>query len=176
MSDYFDEQASRARDWMLVTTGGFFDGFIRPTAARSPRLGSPLERAFLVWFTAYASVFDQPVGLVEQHEVPAPSGRTYRIDFTPCINSEVHDPVLTRIAVELDGHTFHEKTIEQVTARNERDRALQAAGWTVLHFSFAEFTANPTSCCQHVCEAALAWYRSEQQDGRLELSRIAVGR
>ena len=159
---FLDDQAARARQWSLAQVAGFFDGFIKPIAEKSPRLGSPLERAFLLWFTAYATVFDRQVGLVEQHEVEV-GGHRYRIDFTPCVQSELHDPMLTQVAVELDGHTFHEKTLEQVTARNARDRALQGAGWTVLHFSFAEFTADPVRCCEQVCETALQWYAKSKE-------------
>jgi hypothetical protein len=71
--------------------------------------------------------------------------------------SEVRDLPLefdSPIGVELDGHTFHEKTLEQVTYRNQRDRALQQIGWRVYHFSFAEFTKNPRESILEVVEHA----------------------
>jgi len=58
------------------------------------------------------------------------------------------------IAIEVDGHAFHERTREQVERRNERDRALQQAGWTVFHFSFTEMSARPEACILEVFDFA----------------------
>ena len=56
-----------------------------------------------------------------------------------------------KVAIELDGHDFHERTKEQVALRNERDRsAPQADGWTVLHFSGSELVRDPLKCVQSV--------------------------
>lgn len=51
--------------------------------------------------------------------------------------------VRVKIAVELDGHDFHEKTKEQARKDKSRDRALVAAGWTVLRFTGSEVYAGP---------------------------------
>ena len=50
------------------------------------------------------------------------------------------------IIVELDGHTFHEKTPEQVAERNDRDRLFQGEGYMVFHFSYLEMTTKPYDC------------------------------
>ena len=57
---------------------------------------------------------------------------------------------VAKIAVEVDGHDFHERTREQVVARNQRDRDLQADGWTVLHFSGSEIHRQPEECVRQV--------------------------
>ena len=103
------------------------------------RLESPLEQAFLLWWTAAASVWST-LGVLQvwpQVEIQA-DGRTYRIDFLVTTKSGS-----AQLLVELDGHEFHERTKDQVASRDERDRALSRAGWTILHFSGAEFYRAP---------------------------------
>lgn len=50
----------------------------------------------------------------------------FEIDFTK------------KFIVEVDGHEFHQKTKEQVEHDNERERALQKAGYEVIRFSGTE--------------------------------------
>jgi very-short-patch-repair endonuclease len=109
------------------------------------RFESPLEAAFYAWWTAFdfqTRVFHD-LDLWPQRWVTA-SGERYRLDFAVHCSGDLHER-LSRfglqwqpIAVELDGHAFHEKSREQVTRRNKRDRDLQAAGWKVFHISFDE--------------------------------------
>ncbi len=51
-----------------------------------------------------------------------------------------------RIAIECDGHAFHEKTAEQAQHDKERDRVLYGAGWPVIRFTGSEINADPFSC------------------------------
>ena len=97
----------------------------------TPKVESPIEAIFWIWWlTLEACTYERafPFKLVPQFTVHC-DGNEYRLDFA--IPEHM-------IAVELDGHEFHEKTKEQVTYRNQRDRNLQAAGWTVFHFSGSE--------------------------------------
>jgi very-short-patch-repair endonuclease len=50
----------------------------------------------------------------------------------PCVP---HGCPAGRLVVECDGHDFHEKTKQQVTKDNRRERELQIAGWHVFRFS-----------------------------------------
>jgi very-short-patch-repair endonuclease len=59
-----------------------------------------------------------------------------------------------RIAIELDGHDFHERTREQVIHRNKRDRDLQADGWLVWHVSGSEFNSSPESVVREIYDRA----------------------
>jgi hypothetical protein len=70
-------------------------------------------------------------------------GRRFRIDFAFFISGQ-------RIAVELDGHDFHERTKEQARAEKSRQRALTAAGWHVLRFTGSEVYADPYRCLMEV--------------------------
>lgn len=118
---------------------------------------SPLEAIFYVWWHAMVGHGD-----IGRHVWADPqqwteiSGANYRLDFAMNLEAgyvdegERYGVEWPRIAVELDGHAFHEKTKEQVTYRNQRDRALQQAGWIVCHFSFSEMTARPEECVGEV--------------------------
>jgi len=76
-------------------------------------------------------------------------GRRYRLDFVlepmdGWLACALRDAGLAlRVGVELDGHDYHERTREQVIARNQRDRDLSALRWKILHFSGAELHENP---------------------------------
>jgi very-short-patch-repair endonuclease len=47
------------------------------------------------------------------------------------------------IAIECDGHDFHERTKEQAEHDKERDRELQASGWAVARFTGSEIFRDP---------------------------------
>lgn len=135
-------------------------GYSRFTIARLD-MESPIEAIFFVWFNAVSMLEDTDVmhvHLGKQMTVNASSGRTYRIDFVAEIFGDIRDEArkrhvdMPRIAVELDGHDFHERTKEQVAYRNERDRDLQADGWTILHFSGSELYRDPVKCATSVFE------------------------
>lgn len=131
-------------------------------AGRTELMESPLEAIFYAWFSAVEDLLPDDVYrfvLVPQQNVPAPNGHIYRFDFTVLFGphglaeeARVRNIQSPRLAVELDGYDFHERTKEQVAYRNERDRVLQADGWTVLHFSGSELFRDPLACVQQVIE------------------------
>lgn len=71
-------------------------------------------------------------------------GRRGRIDFAFFLSGG------TRVAVELDGHDFHERTKEQARAEKSRQRALTALGWHVLRFTGSEVYADAEACLNEV--------------------------
>lgn len=114
---------------------------------------SPLEALFWAWWAAVAQVakVDDLLILSPQREVVV-GGQRYRVDFLlePVDGGITSVPEWVPIALEVDGHAFHERTPAQVAHRDSRDRALQAAGWRVFHYSFGEFTAAPADCMSEV--------------------------
>lgn len=105
-------------------------------------LDSVAEAVFLTWWQAISYWYTKaPLRAVPQHSACI-GGTIYRIDFS-IEPSGLFAGSWRPIAVEIDGHAFHERTREQVNYRNARDRALQDAGWLVLHFSFEELVTNP---------------------------------
>lgn len=119
---------------------------------------SPLEVMFWCWWLAVDRVRGTSLTpLSVRAQVPVEiSGELFRIDFVIEARRKriLSHPIWTKIAVEVDGHAFHEKTLEQVAYRNHRDRALQQAGWRVFNFSFAELNASPERFVEDLYEFA----------------------
>ena len=128
---------------------------------------SPIEAAFFAWFGSIDAVENDngqvyQFGLLPQQEVTIGDAR-YRFDFTVYFGPDFvasraaqRGIAPPRVAIELDGHEFHERTKEQVAYRNERDRDAQAAGWTILHFSGSELYRDPLKCARGVMELCRA--------------------
>jgi len=118
------------------------------------RLESPIEQLFFATWEIQDrlnGMLDRnPSGFCLHPQQPVTVGkRTYRLDFA--VGLAAGDwPCGDRVAVELDGHEFHERTKEQVQRRNQRDRDLQGVGWKVFHFSGSEVVRHPVACVDEV--------------------------
>ena len=132
---------------------------------------SPLEAAFYAWWIVLHSVGATSLDLIPQHPVRVGS-KSYRLDFSV---RPVHGGTFSmlagtdaapKVAIELDGHAYHDKTTEQVTTRNKRDRALSADGWTVLHVSYSEFHDDPIGTVTGIAEQVSAVFE-QAISGRL---------
>ena len=120
---------------------------------------SPLEAIFQVWWDSCVAINPREGNrfeLFSQEDVTV-AGQRFRLDFVVGLVDQVLAPRLMKyqvawpgIAVEVDGHAFHERTPMQVARRDARDRLLQQAGWTVFHYSWSEFTTDPEPCISEV--------------------------
>lgn len=54
------------------------------------------------------------------------------------------------VAVECDGHAFHEKTKQQASRDKARDRAILAAGYPTVRFSGSDIHSSAKSCADEV--------------------------
>jgi len=106
-----------------------------PTAERG-ECESPIELAF---FDAILRCEHGGFTMYTQYEV----GR-YRLDF-----AFVHDDGRL-VAVEVDGHDFHERTKQQAQRDRSRDRFLTASGWKVLRFTGSEIYRDAKKCAAEV--------------------------
>jgi hypothetical protein len=87
------------------------------------------------------------VALVPQHpELIEGDKREVRVDFLLIT-------MTSRIAVELDGHDFHERTKEQAARDRSKDRGLLAEGYTVLRFTGSEIHADAVKCVRETIAA-----------------------
>jgi hypothetical protein len=129
-----------------------------------PAVESPIEAIYKIWWYAvsllHADGAGRLFGLDSQREVTA-NERQYRLDFIvqykdPDLLFAAHnlDIPTWAIAVEVDGHDFHERTKDQVADRNQRDRDLAQAGWLVFHYSGTELYRDPVRCITEVMDAA----------------------
>jgi very-short-patch-repair endonuclease len=95
---------------------------------------SPIEQRLAVYLAASG------IEVEAQHELEI-EGRKCRIDFAiPSI----------KIAIEVDGHDFHERTKEQAQRDKARDRALQILGWKPLRFTGSEVFRDAATCAGEV--------------------------
>lgn len=85
----------------------------------------------------------------------SPQG-VYRLDFyIEMVDQETGKPWY-RLAIECDGHDFHEKTKQQAQRDKSRDRWLQTEGISVLRFTGSEIWRDPIACADQVYDAILA--------------------
>lgn len=72
----------------------------------------------------------------------------YRIDIMIAMRS--YDGEFYRLAVECDGHDFHEKTKRQAARDKARDRALVERNIAVLRFTGSEIHQAPSECAYQI--------------------------
>ena len=78
----------------------------------------------------------------------APIG-SYKVDFLLWVTCGKEQG---GVAIECDGHAFHEKTKEQAARDKKRDREILAAGYPVMRFSGSEVYKDPRGCVSQVAE------------------------
>jgi very-short-patch-repair endonuclease len=112
--------------WGLLTLGGF-------------RADHPVARAdgAIAWLPEFVFLYQQLI-------VPTPRG-DYRLDFA----IKDHNRRVA-LAIEADGHDFHDRTPEQAQRDKSRDRALMEIGFPVLRFTGREIRRDPRRCVDDV--------------------------
>lgn len=147
--------------------------------------GSPIEAIFYAYFRAVTAQAGGDLDLHPQVSIHVAGAPLYRADFiiSAAAADADYEAYLYKAGhlqfiVELDGHDFHEKTKEQVTYRNQRDRDLQSGGWKVLHYSGSELIRNPLAAAMDAYNKAhtewmeiLARLRSAKAPHLAELER-----
>lgn len=104
---------------------------------------SPIERLFGSAFMFMGEGKQFPGGEHYRMETQHKTG-DYRLDFLFVVTCA--DGAKKRLAVELDGHDFHEKTKQQAARDKKRDRDLLGEGIEVMRFTGSEVWANPFAC------------------------------
>lgn len=127
---------------------------------------SPIEDLFwiacrLLCKAYYHDVNPTPLGLNEKGEPElaggiyiAPQSKVgrYKVDFVISQFGVGPDEILTPVAVELDGHDFHDKDKRQRSYEKARDRDLVRAGFKVLHFTGSDVVKDPFACAWEALE------------------------
>lgn len=97
-----------------------------------------------------------------QHQVKV-GEKTYYLDFLLSIwlknNTTVH------LAIECDGHEFHEKTKKQAQYDRQRERDLTSVGYTVVRFTGSEIYKDPYKCAEEICDLALSQIKKLYSEG-----------
>ena len=74
---------------------------------------------------------------------------SYRVDFLFAAQMSDSEPFCL-VAVECDGHQFHEKTKRQAARDKARDRELMSYGVKVFRFAGSEIWKDPGACADEV--------------------------
>lgn len=115
---------------------------------------SPIEQIFITAFELYCRDKKQ-IYLFPQKEINV-NGKKYCIDFEfdaddyltqMLFNHQIKNTTF-KLAIECDGHKFHQKTKEQVQYDNEREFDLKMAGYEVLRFSGSQIYNDPFKCAE----------------------------
>lgn len=85
--------------------------------------------------------------IIPQEEVYYDKNKKYVIDFSIHYQDEYGS---FKIAIECDGHEFHERTKEQAAKDRSRDRKLIKMGYIVLRFTGSEINNDVKSCEREV--------------------------
>jgi Uncharacterized protein conserved in bacteria len=109
---------------------------------------SPIERVFFRCYHYLALGFPVSQRLPIRRQVQIDS---YRVDFV------IEDASGNRLlAVECDGHDFHERTKEQAARDRSRDRNLLLNhGLPVMRFTGSELYADPFNCAAEALALAM---------------------
>lgn len=136
---------------------GFFLDLFDEGQARSPieeKLGLALLANIQRLNTPYIltekhfgqSLFETQWGLF--HQIPV---GPYRADFV--VKYSGGGPTIL-VAVECDGHDFHERTSEQARHDRRRDRYFQTHNYLIARFTGSEIWANAARCADEVVTMA----------------------
>jgi len=110
----------------------------------SHEITSPIEQIFLMEWRFLGIDHMLGVAIAPQTELTIARKR-YRIDFV------IASPDL-KLAIEIDGHDFHEKTKEQAASDRARERSIVREGYTMMRFTGSEIFRNPRACVNEVAE------------------------
>lgn len=155
-----------ARDWAEEVMQD--DGCVRGGAVANT--DSPIEAQLLVATTFYFRVHGDAVLVALKGEALKPNWfevlahpyttliipqfkiHEFRVDFALFNRAEPS----VKIAIECDGHQFHERTKEQAQRDKSRDRTLQTLGFKVLRFTGSEIYRKPMECAAEVHAAVFS--------------------
>jgi very-short-patch-repair endonuclease len=110
-------------------------------------ISSPIEQIFLLEWKFAGLDKKLNVLLSPQEPIPTDVG-SFTVDFL--IVPDNHNLEQVKVAIELDGHEFHERTRDQVRKDKARERAIVQQGVTVLRFSGSEIVRNGRGCVEEV--------------------------
>ena len=135
------------------------------------RCESELERVFVMLLGVLMTDVDN-VSFEWEFPPDSPAaGKSYFLDFSqqvPVGNYRC-DFMLTisvasgremRVAIECDGHSFHDRTPEQASSDRRRDRALIALGIPTLRYTYSDLTTRPQDFMRDLRSTVLAIARN----------------
>lgn len=126
--------------------------FLQNKVFQSQSCESPIEKSFFLALDdlkGYNETHGVKTKIFLQQEVDV-KGKNYRVDFI--VVCRVLNGENFAIAIECDGHDFHEKTKEQAARDKKRDRDLVSRGLTVMRFTGSEIYKDAEGCAWEVID------------------------
>jgi very-short-patch-repair endonuclease len=79
---------------------------------------------------------------------------SYLVDFT--LLADGFWGTIVKLAIEIDGHDFHEKTKEQAARDKRRDREITMNDYYMLRFTGSEIYTNPVKCIKEIFDVLVS--------------------
>lgn len=105
---------------------------------------SPIEEAYFAALAHENARRELGIVIVPQYQW----GR-YRLDFLLMLGA-------VRVAIECDGHDYHERTKEQAAHDRRRDREIQRSGLAILRFTGSEIYRDARACAHETVDFILS--------------------
>jgi very-short-patch-repair endonuclease len=132
-------------DWYKQRVAATFEQSIKGDLNRHD-ITSPVEQIFLMEWRFLEIDQKHAVTIRPQTQLTIASA-VYRIDFAVSWPGQKH-----KLAIEIDGHEFHEKTKAQAARDRARERSIIREGYTIMRFTGSEVFSNPRKCVNEVAE------------------------
>ena len=126
--------------------GSRFERIVRETLAGFG-IASPIEQLFVMEWHYQQVEQRYGVQLQPQKRVSTDAG-DFSIDFVV----KRHGNSALPLAIELDGHDFHEKTKAQASWDRRRERSIVRSGYLVVRFTGHEIFQDAEKCVKEVSE------------------------
>ncbi len=136
----------RRLEWYKNRLGSRFERIVRETLAGFG-IASPIEQLFVMEWHYQQVEQRYGVQLQPQKQVSTDAGN-FNIDFVV----KRHGSGLLPLAIELDGHEFHEKTKAQASWDRKRERSIVRSGYLVVRFTGHEIMRDVEKCVKEVSE------------------------
>lgn len=107
---------------------------------------TPIERIAALECVKFRDLLGEVYVRINLQEEVGP----YRADITV-----YHNELDLKVAVECDGHDFHEKTKDQAAKDKKRDREFQKLGYVILRYTGSEIVNNPSAIKKDLMNLAL---------------------
>jgi very-short-patch-repair endonuclease len=134
----------RRLDWYKTRVAKRFDRTVRETLSGFG-VASPIEQLFVVeWH--YQQMEERYGVILHPQKTLSTDAGDFNVDFV----IDRRQSGLLPLAIELDGHEFHEKTKAQASWDRKRERSIVRSGYLVIRFTGHEIFQNAGKCVQEV--------------------------
>jgi very-short-patch-repair endonuclease len=134
----------RRLDWYQSRIATRFERTVRETFSGFG-IASPIEQLFVMEWHYQQVEQRYGIKLEPQRSVSTDAGE-FRVDFVVTRHGSRASP----LAIELDGHEFHEKTKAQASWDRQRERSITRSGYVVVRFTGHEIVQDVEKCVQEV--------------------------